>query len=96
VLIGSFDCSTDVEALELLRSALHRLRPMHSEGYSEARSLITGGLTKLIRVLASEPRALYPRSPVIPRNGMHPFLRVPGARQAAEAAFRTPHPHPGP
>jgi hypothetical protein len=53
-------CDSDVEALEAIRSACHGLLPSWQlpERFFEQRSSITGALTKLIRLLASEPRTL--------------------------------------
>jgi hypothetical protein len=53
-------CDSDVEAIEAIRAACHGLLPNWQlpERFFEQRSAITGGLTKLIRLLAAEPRLL--------------------------------------
>jgi hypothetical protein len=66
-------CDSDVEALEALRSACHRLLPswQNPHTFFEQRSEITSGLTKLLRLLGSEPRQLngrVPRPDVLPHQ----------------------------
>jgi hypothetical protein len=73
-------CDSDVEAIEAIRSAVHKLLPswQRPELFFEQRSSITSGLTKLIRLIGSEPRVL---------GRAIPTLRVVGGETASVAAL---------
>jgi hypothetical protein len=55
---------TDVEALEAIRAAVHGLLPnwQNPERFHIQRSGISGALTKLLRLIGSEPRSLNGRA----------------------------------
>jgi hypothetical protein len=74
-------CDTDLEAVEAIRSACHSLLPswQNPEAFFLKRSNITSGLTKLIRLIASEPRVL---------GRAVPGLRVVGGGTVAVPALR--------
>jgi hypothetical protein len=83
-------CDSDLEALEAIRKACHGLLPswQNPHAFFEQRSSITGSLTKLIRLIASEPRQLngrVPRPDVLPHQ-----VRTAAAIRLAEQTFSRP------
>jgi hypothetical protein len=86
-------CDSDLEALEALRKACHGLLPswQNPHRFFEQRSEITSGLTKLLRLLGSDPRPLtrVPR----PINGTCRFPGhsvTPGGRERFPPAPEAP------
>jgi hypothetical protein len=80
-------CDSDAEAIEAVRAACHRLLPNwhHQERFFEARSEITSGLSKLLRLIGHDVRQLngrVPAAPVLPHR-----VRTQAAIRVAERAF---------
>jgi aryl sulfotransferase len=85
--------NTDIEALEAIRSACHRLLPnwQSPERYFIQRSEISGALTKLIRLTGSEPRWLNATAAACgatasPGNGASQGVSIPTTLLPANAA----------
>jgi hypothetical protein len=74
-------CDSDLEAIEAIRSACHGLLPnwQRPEAFFLQRSAITGGLTKLLRLLGNDPRQL---------NGRRALTRAFPPTRSSSAASR--------
>jgi hypothetical protein len=60
ITINNRLCDNDAEAIEVIRSMVHKLRPDWTlpHRFFEERSEISGALTRVLRIVAREPRQL--------------------------------------